>query len=129
MDEERRLYYAVLDMNGPNAEASPFDVGHWPHDPSELQFPNELEQVGYSVAGATAMPLVKKGSRIEAERGSLWPEEIDRFLSTTSRLTADAPFQVYSDQKHIFIFRQAVIDNHPDAVYKLASGEASGDVT
>lgn len=127
MDEERRIHYAVLDMNSPNAEAGAFDVANWPHDPTPLRFSNEIEQVGYSVTGATAMPLVKKGSRIEAEPGSLWPEEIDSFLSTTARLSADVPFHVFSDQKHVFVFRQAIASDHPDTVHKLSTGAASGD--
>jgi len=55
------------------------------------------------------MPVVKKDTRVEATNPSeLLPEEVDRFLSTTARLTADAPFQVFSDNQHIFLFRQAI---------------------
>ncbi len=129
MDDQRRIHYAVLDMSRADAAKGELDVNYWPEDPAELRFPSEIEQVGYSIAGATPMPLVKKGGRSEAKPGTLRPEEIDGFLSTTARLTADAPFQVFSDNKHIFVFRQSLPTDHADMVYKLQTGSASGDGT
>lgn len=127
MDDQRRIHYAVLDLNDTDPQKGALDVAYWPEDPAELCFSREIEQVGYSVAGATALPLVKKGGRAEAPPGTLRAQEIDDFLSSTARLTADVPFHVFSDEKHIFVFRQSVQGDHPDAVYKLASGGASGD--
>ncbi len=130
MDEQRRLFYAVLDLNDSEGNKGEFDVAYWPENPSELSFPCEIEQVGYSIVGATRMPVVKLDTRQEAADPTLLlPEEVDPFLSTTARLTADAPFQVFSDNQHIFVFRQAIANNHPDAVYKLNNGSVSGDLT
>ena len=126
LDDQRRIYYAVLDMSRPDTQKGELDVKYWPEDPKELYFPNEIEQVGYSIVGVTAMPLVKQGSRLEAKPGSLHPEEVDGFLSTTARLTASAPFQVFSDNKHIFVFRQSLPVDHEDMVYKLQTGQTSG---
>lgn len=125
MDEDRRIYYAVLDIS--SQDRGYLDVNYWPEDPQPLLFPYEIEQVGYSIAGTTPMPTVKKGSRIEAQPGEIQPEEMDGFLSSTARLTANAPFQVLSDNKHIFVFRQSVGKNDPDMVFKLLDGKASGD--
>ncbi|MGK7941795.1 MAG: LamG-like jellyroll fold domain-containing protein [Crocosphaera sp.] len=128
MDEQRRLFYAVLDLNDTEGNKGEFDVAYWPENPSQLSFPCEIEQVGYSIVGATRMPVVKLDTRQEAADPTLLlPEEVDPFLSTTARLTADAPFQVFSDNQHIFVFRQAIANNHPDAVYKLNNGAVSGD--
>ncbi|MFB2980147.1 LamG-like jellyroll fold domain-containing protein [Microseira sp. BLCC-F43] len=130
MDNQRRIFYAVLDLNDTQGNKGEYDVAYWPENPEELRFPNEIEQVGYSIVGATPMPVVKVGTRLEvADPSSLQPDEIDRFLSSTARLTADAPFQVFSDNQHIFIFRQAIAKTHADAVYKLTNGKTSGDTT
>jgi len=97
MDDRRRIFYAVLDLNDTRGNKEEFDVAYWPENPTELVFPNEIEQVGYSVVGATSMPVVKLDTRQEvADPTILQPDEIDRFLSSTARLTADAPFQVFS---------------------------------
>ncbi|MEO1342138.1 MAG: LamG-like jellyroll fold domain-containing protein, partial [Cyanobacteria bacterium J06635_13] len=44
-------------------------------------------------------------------------------MSTTARLTADAPFQVISDNQYIYLFRQAISAEHPDMV-TVSSEEA-----
>ncbi len=130
MDDRRRLFYAVLDLNDTEGNKGEFDVAYWPENPSELQFPNEIEQVGFSITGATRMPVVKLDTRQEvADPTILFPEEVDPFLSSTARLTADAPFKVFSDNQHIFVFRQAIANNHSDAVYKLSNGGVSGDLS
>ena len=130
MDDQRRILYTVLDLNDTKEGKEEFDVAYWSDNPTELQFPSEIEQVGYSLVGANRMPTVKVNTRIEvANPSELMPEEVDRFLSTTARLTADAPFQVFSDNQHIFLFRQAIIDDHQDAVYKLKNGAVSGDTS
>ncbi len=47
-------------------------------------------------------------------------------------LTADAPFQVLSDDQYIYVFRQSIADSDSDIVYKLTrlqGGGSSGDTT
>jgi len=100
MDDRRRIYYTVLDMERSDVE-SPIDVEYWNLEPTELVFPQEIASVGYSAAGTRQMPSV-----ILAGTEGLG-EEIDTFLSSTACLSADAPFQVLSDNKHIYVFRQA----------------------
>lgn len=130
MDQQRRIYYSVLNLDDDKPD-SPLDVNYWLENPQELRFPNEISQVGYAIANSTLMPIVKKGSREEAERGRLRMEEIDPFLSSTARLTANAPFQALSDEKYIYIFRQSINASHEDIVYKLDQlpSQASGDST
>ncbi|MEQ9553056.1 MAG: LamG domain-containing protein [Coleofasciculus sp. G3-WIS-01] len=128
MDHQQRIRYAVLNMSKIDPKKGEFDAAYWPENPEELRFPNEITQVGYSVVDNTRMPTVKADTRQEAANPSqLLPNEVDHFLSTTARLTADAPFQVFSDNHHIFVFRQAIAANDPNAVNKLNSGGASGD--
>ncbi|NJR52370.1 MAG: hypothetical protein HC780_25145 [Leptolyngbyaceae cyanobacterium CSU_1_3] len=58
------------------------------------------------------------------------PNEIDRFRSSTARLTADAPFQVMSDGQYVYLFRQAIAANHPDILHKRdREGREVGDAT
>ncbi|WP_406402695.1 hypothetical protein [Streptomyces uncialis] len=88
MDDKRRLVYTVLDLSAYDAERGELDAAYWSENPVELPFPNEIVKVGYALVGATAMPVVKKGGRTEARpQDELEPEETDRFLSTTARLT------------------------------------------
>jgi len=107
-------------------------VKYWPQNPSRLNFTHEIVQVGYALAGATPMPTVKEATATEANPEDLQPNEIDPFLSTTARLTADALFQVLSDGQYLYLFRQAIApqkaDNteNPNMVYKLQSGGSSG---
>lgn len=132
MDDERRIYYTVLDLSESDEDKGELDVEYWSKNPSPLYFGNEISQVGYGLVGATRMPTVKKGTRIEDEPQNLTPDEIDNFLSTTARLTADAPFQVISDGQYIYIFRQSIAGSHSDTVYKLTriqGGGSSGDTT
>lgn len=70
----------------------------------------------------------RAGSRAPVPPGiRVRDEERDTFLSTTARLTADAPFHVLSDGKHVFLFRQAVTATHPDNV--VSSGVPMVDAT
>ncbi|GLF92948.1 LamG domain-containing protein [Streptomyces yaizuensis] len=128
MDERRRIVYTVLDLSAYDEDRGELDAAYWSESPQDVPFPDELVTVGYSVVGATAMPVVKKGGRTEAGAGEeLAPEETDRFLSTTARLSADAPFQVVSDGTHVVLLRQAIGASDTDAVFKLANGAASGN--
>ncbi|MGV9314554.1 LamG-like jellyroll fold domain-containing protein [Streptomyces sp. NPDC003691] len=128
MDERRRIVYTVLDLSTYDEERGELDAAYWAESPQEVPFPEEIVTVGYSVVGATAMPVVKKGGRVEAGAGEeLTADQTDRFLSTTARLSADAPFQVLSDGTHVVLLRQAIGAAHTDAVFKLTGGAASGD--
>ncbi|WP_405639859.1 LamG-like jellyroll fold domain-containing protein [Streptomyces uncialis] len=129
MDDKRRLVYTVLDLSAYDAERGELDAAYWSENPVELPFPNEIVKVGYALVGATAMPVVKKGGRTEARpQDELEPEETDRFLSTTARLTAKAPFQVLSDGTHVVVLRQAIGGTDPDAVHALIEkGLSSGN--
>ncbi|WP_427156928.1 LamG-like jellyroll fold domain-containing protein [Aliinostoc sp. HNIBRCY26] len=119
MDELRRIYYSVLDLENTQLKnKSSLDVNYWLDNPKEISFPNELVQVGYAILPNIKMPLVKKGTRVEAKAGTLRSEEVDPFLSTTARFTAQAPFQVLSDGQYIYLFRQAIDKNHSDMIYK-----------
>ena len=119
MDEARRIYYSVLALEDTKTQQkSPLDVNYWLDNPKEISFPNEIVQVGYAILPNVRMPIVKKGTRQEAKLGTLRSEEIDPFLSTTARFTAQASFQVLSDGKFIYLFRQAIDKNHSDMLYK-----------
>ena len=114
MDDHRQIYYAVLDLNDAGKDKSPLDVNYWPDNPSPLPFGNELAQVGYGIIDPEVVPIIKKGTRQVVDAGKLRPEEIDSFLSTTARLSADAPFQVLSDNQYIYVFRQSIDADHKD---------------
>ena len=117
MDDLRHIYYSVLNLDNTDDAKSPLDVHYWLENPKPIRFSNEIVQVGYGVVDPVKMPVVKKGSRAEAEPGTLRPEEIDPFLSTTARFTADAPFDALSDGKYIYIFRQSIDVQYEDIVY------------
>jgi hypothetical protein len=104
MDSEQRIWYSVLDLSNQEIE-SPIDVNYWLKEPKELLFSNEIVQVGYYVVGYQTIPEVKQG------------EERDNFMSTTARLTADAPFQVLSDGKYVYVFRQTTGAGHNRMIY------------
>ena len=130
MDDQRRIYYAVLDISQEDKNKGPLDVKYWVDNPQLLSFPAEIEQVGFAVVNPVQMPTVKKDTRLEASATTtVSPSEADVFLSTTARLTADAPFQVFSDNQHIYVFRQSLAGNHADMVHKLKSGGSSGTET
>nr|VFK41248.1 MAG: FG-GAP repeat-containing protein [Candidatus Kentron sp. TC] len=129
MDDARRIYYTVLEMTTQDQETGVFDARYWSESPRELIFPAEISQVGYSLIANTPMPTVKRDTREEAAPGRLHDREIDPFLSSTARLTADAPFQVLSNGQYLYLFRQSLPTDHGDMVYKLADGGASGDPT
>jgi hypothetical protein len=117
IDDQRQIYYSVLNLDNSDEVKSPLDVHYWLENPKVIRFSNEIVQVGYGIVDPVKMPWVKKGSRTEAAAGTLRPEEIDPFLSTTARLTADAPFDALSDGKYIYIFRQSIHPDHEDMVY------------
>ncbi|MFJ7768352.1 LamG-like jellyroll fold domain-containing protein [Streptomyces sp. NPDC097107] len=128
MDASRRVVYSVLDLSGPPTKGEA-DTAYWSENPAELPFPRELAEVGYAVAGATAMPTVKRGGAEASAAERPTAEETDPFLTTTARLTADAPFHVISDGTYVVVLRQSVNETHSGAVFKLAGGGSSGDAS
>ncbi len=107
MDDQQKIFYSVLNFERGGIE-SPLDVNYWDNDPLELRFPNELGQVGARAAGLQFMPTVLKNGAVVPEGTYVEENEKDYFLSTTARLSADAPFKALSDGEHIYLFRQAV---------------------
>ncbi|MFG2298548.1 LamG-like jellyroll fold domain-containing protein [Streptomyces sp. NPDC048603] len=132
LDNQRRLYYSVLDLNAaavlPSDEdenGNPeLDVWHWAEDPKELLFPREIARAGFAALGAALLPKIREGGRVEQGPDDFFrDDEIDPFLSSTARLTASAPFQALSDGRHIFVFRQAVAATDKDALYSTPDGK------
>ncbi|WP_017299436.1 LamG-like jellyroll fold domain-containing protein [Nodosilinea nodulosa] len=114
MDDQRRIYYSVLNLNG---QDSALDVNQWADHPQELEFPKEIAEVGFGLADQLLLPTVKKGSRDPVDPGAVVADnEEDKFLSRTARLTADAPFQAMSDGRFVYVFRQAIAAGHPDQI-------------
>ncbi|MFJ3926737.1 LamG-like jellyroll fold domain-containing protein [Streptomyces sp. NPDC090022] len=128
MDAARRIVYSVLDLAGQQVKGDT-DAAYWSENPVELAFPRELTEVGYAVVGATAMPTVKRGGAEAAADERPTAGEIDPYLSTTARLTADAPFHALSDGTYVVVLRQSVGESDPGAVYKLTGGGCSGNAS
>jgi hypothetical protein len=60
------------------------------------------------------MPLVALGATTPAPVTTvLRPDDLDPVLSSTARLGAAAPFQVVSDGRYLYLFRQAVTEPTP----------------
>lgn len=118
LDSEQQFWYTVLDLENDKIE-SPIDVNYWLKEPLPLQFPKEITQVGYSIAGNQTMPdptaqtLPDGTVEVKPEKEKTLRE---RFLGSTARLSADAPFQVVTDGQYIYLFRQAIAADHPHMV-------------
>ena len=125
MGENRRIYYTVLNLDG--QDEATIDAKNWLPNPIELRFPNEISQVGFGLVDPKTLPLTRFGGA-EVGADPVRPEEIDPFLSSTARLTADAPFQVVSDQKHVYVFRQSIGVGDRHSLYaKNVDGEVLTD--
>src|SRR5262249_56220356 len=95
--------------------------------PVALTCPRELADVA-GRAEPARMPVVKLGGRVETTATErIQDDETDRFLSSTARLGAAAPFQVVSDGRYLVVLRQSIDAAHPDAVFRLADGRSSGN--
>ncbi len=113
MDEHRRIYYTILDFS-PAGSTSAKDADHWSPNPQLLTFANEIASVGFGVADQAQLPMVRAGTVTAVPAGqTVRADELDPFLSTTARFSAAAPFQVVSDGRYIYLFRQAITE--PDA--------------
>ncbi|MEV0609450.1 LamG domain-containing protein [Polymorphospora rubra] len=130
MDDSRRIYYNVLNLDLGSRERGEIDSSYWNDNPPLLTFPREITEVGFGDGGTVGVPAVQLGGRAEVAAGTqLQPEDLDPFLSTTARLGAQAPFQVVSDGRYLLLFRQSVDETHPDALFRLAGGGVSGDAS
>ena len=116
MDENCKIYYTVLDINTPDAK--PIDAENWLKEPKQLLFANEITQVGYGGFDLTTLPVVKKNGDVVIPGTRVQPQELDSFQSSTARLTANAPFQVMSDDQYLYVFRQAIAADHSRMVFK-----------
>ncbi|WOB43273.1 hypothetical protein HNI00_08960 [Thermoleptolyngbya oregonensis NK1-22] len=136
MDSDRHIYYTVLDMERSGVSTS-LDSAFWDIEPKELIFPDELAIVGKSVAGTQRMPLVNRHGVALPAGTLIEPKERDSFQSTTARLSASLPngslngfrpFQVLSDEQHVYIFRQSAARDASDMVWRTsAQGEVLKD--
>ncbi|KXK63691.1 hypothetical protein AWW66_01645 [Micromonospora rosaria] len=130
MDDSRRIYYNVLNLDLGSRERGEIDSSYWNDNPPALTFPTEVTEVGFGNGETLAVPAVRLGGRAEVSAGTqLQPEDLDPFLSTTARLGARAPFQVVSDGRYLLLFRQSIDEAHPDALFRLTAGGASADAS
>src|SRR5262245_51404932 len=106
MDKQQRVFYSVLDLSDAES-AEPLDTRHWSAEPKLLPFPDEIAQVGYGVTGQRRLPAVRRADG----------DGNDPFLSTTARLSADTSFQALSDNRYIYLFRQAITAPHPRMIF------------
>ena len=113
LDSKRHIHYTVLDQEN---DPQPIDARNWLATPHKLVFPNEIAQVGFGILPNKVLPAVRSNNK-PARHIS----EVDMFLSTTARLTGDAPFQVISDNQYIYLFRQAIPAEHPEMVTVMDS--------
>jgi len=86
MDTNRRIYFTALDLAQKDAAIN--DADNWT-DPQELQFPYEIEEVGFAVVPPTKLPECEKnadstkpGNEIPARE--LEQKEKDEFWSSTA---------------------------------------------
>ena len=119
MDGHRRIHYTVLDF-GPGGSTSVNDADHWSPNPQLLTFANEIASVGFGVADQAQLPMVRTGTTEAVPAGqAVRADELDPFLSTTARFSAAAPFQVVSEGRYVYLFRQAITE--PDAAAVTAA--------
>ncbi|MFJ8443467.1 LamG domain-containing protein [Kitasatospora griseola] len=127
MDDKRRIYYSVLDLEQADAKKGDLDAAYWNAEPALLPFPAEFVDPYEDVPMAYPLPTVKAGGTAELRPQELIGGETDPFLSTTARLTAPVPIQAVSDGRYLLVFRQSVADGHADALYRTNGNTMSGD--
>ncbi len=132
MDDQRRIYYTVLDLEQASAKRGPLDAKYWNEEPALVPFPGELVEVAGPGAAATGlsltalrMPVVRKGSRTAVVGTPVPEDERDGFLSTTARLSAAQQFQVVSDGRYLILFRESVEAAHRDMVLHTPTGSTA----
>ncbi|KAF8307722.1 hypothetical protein DL93DRAFT_2159383 [Clavulina sp. PMI_390] len=131
MCPEPRFFYTVLNLNRsstPDAssgagaaqklnkgqqeaeEKDPHDVHEWSDSPLEVPFPFEARVVGAEVAPPFVIPPRDlSGGLLKARPLKGMRSNLDAFASSTAILTAPnvEEFQVVSDGKYIYLFRQS----------------------
>ncbi|MFJ8470909.1 LamG-like jellyroll fold domain-containing protein [Kitasatospora sp. NPDC094011] len=127
MDDKRRIYYSVLDLEQADAKKGDLDAAYWNAEPALLPFPTEFVDPYEDVPMTYPLPTVRAGGTAEIRPQELLGAETDPFLSTTARLTAPVPIQVVSDGRYILVFRQSIEAGHADAVYRTNGNTLSGD--
>lgn len=133
MREDGRIFYSVLDMSNTEQQANSTDGNdkhHWSKvvfegaGASILHFPREIMQIGYAVVPNFQIDQYdsnnkkvihsydEEGRPLDIDDQELSFQAIkdktDPFYSSTARLGAKAPFQVLSDGKYIYVFRQSI---------------------
>lgn len=145
MRDDGRIFYSVLDIsktdqdNNVTDDSDKFnDKFYWSQvtlegpDASRLRFPFEIMQIGYGMVpnyqidryDSNNKKIINhyntKGKPEDENNKELSDKEIesktDNFYSSTARLGAIAPFQVLSDGKYIYVFRQSVSDDDKNNV-------------
>lgn len=125
MDDERRIFYSVLDLASTDEARGELDMQYWSDTPRAVPFGREVSEVGFAIVDNVTMPTIQSGASDEDQTGKLALDEIDVFRSSTARLSASAPFQVLSDGAHIYLFRQSIDGGHADALFIRKDGGAS----
>ncbi|MGW4805241.1 LamG-like jellyroll fold domain-containing protein [Kitasatospora sp. NPDC004272] len=128
MDDKRRIYYSVLDLEQADVKKGDLDAAYWNAEAALLPFPSEFVDPYEEVPFAYRMPTVKVGGTAETRPQELFGAETDPFLSSTARLTAPVPIQVVSDGRYVLVFRQSIETGHADAVYRTTANTLSGDL-
>jgi hypothetical protein len=108
MDDQQQIHYTTLNPDR-HGEADGLQVSAWDATPRELKFPEEICQVSNEETSLHKLPEVKTGGKK------------DWLLSTTARLTAEAPFQALSDGRYVYLFRQSLAGDHSHNVKAPAS--------
>jgi hypothetical protein len=143
MDRDGRIFYSVLDLSSTEQKADQGsgddlnnDKNYWSKvnfdgvTASQLAFPTEIMQVGYSVVPNYGIDKYdgknqkiintysNEGKPLDANGRELSVEAIkdktDRFYSSTARLGAKQPFQTLSDSKYVYVFRQSIAKDDPN---------------
>ncbi|WP_020539390.1 LamG-like jellyroll fold domain-containing protein [Lewinella cohaerens] len=116
LNEDRRFIYSVLNLD-PAQDL--IDREAWTVK-QELGFPREIGQAGFAIVDNHKLALVNdKKEELTAEAVENGVKG-DAFYSTTACFTGLTPFQVLSDGKYVYLFRQADKSEAPASLQKIA---------
>ncbi len=110
MNTEGRIKYVVLDLSSADAT---LDSDAWSNI-QDVVFPTELSQVGFAIIKNYKMPVRGSLEQLLSDEEQQLSMLVDSYHSTTAKLSACAPFQVISDGKYIYLFRQAKAGDDAD---------------
>ncbi|MEM7030149.1 MAG: LamG-like jellyroll fold domain-containing protein [Chloroflexota bacterium] len=105
MDEARHIFYSVLQSTPSNDDVTNLNLDGRSDSPQALPFPNEIVEVKSGSPTPVKIPQTKTEG------------QPDSFLSSTARLSAPAAFQVLSDGRYLYLFRQSVAGDDNNNVY------------